>query len=74
MCIPTGQAELMSPQEKFRYEEATGGLAIPKAPMVAPRDDSYIPPKDASVKLADGRMISKSSAASLQQKLKNRGR
>jgi hypothetical protein len=73
MCMPTGKADLMSPQARYRYEEAVGGLEIPKAPQVVARDDTYVAPKGATVKLADGRMVSKESFAKLQQKLKDRG-
>lgn len=73
MCAPTGQADVMSPQARYRYAEATGSLKIPEAPMVAARDDTYVPSKGANVRLDDGRMISRESARKLQQKLKNRG-
>lgn len=72
MCVPTGKTDLMSPQAQVRYKEAVGeDLKIPMP--VQPRDDSYIKPKGATVRLSDGRMVTKESADKLQQMLKNRG-
>jgi hypothetical protein len=65
----------MSPQEQLRYKEAMGDLSIPPAPapVVASRDDSYTAPKGATVRMPDGRMVSKEAFNKLQIKLKNRG-
>lgn len=77
MCTPTNGVPMndaMSPQERYRYKEAMGELNIPKPAATLPaRDDTYVPPKGATVRMGDGRMVTKESFDKLQQKLKNRG-
>lgn len=69
-----GKADAMSPQEQLRYKEAMPSeLNIPTPQVVSRRNESYIPPAGATVKMQDGRMITKDSNRKLQQMLKNRG-
>jgi hypothetical protein len=74
MCMPeAGTRDAMSPQEQYRYKEAMGELSIPQPAVVAKRDDSYVAPKGATVRMPDGKMITKEAHDKLMQKLKNRG-
>lgn len=70
-----GKADAMSPQEQLRYKEAMdpSALAIPTTPVVN-RDDSYVAPTGASVRMPDGRMVTQASDLKLQQMLKKRGK
>lgn len=73
MCIPIGQSDVMSVGEQAAYKQAVGEpLSIPPAAPVITRDDTYQAPKGATIRLADGRMVTQDSFAKLQQKLKNR--
>lgn len=71
-----GKGDAMSPQEQLRYKEATEGLTIP-SPVVASSatyrpDPSEVPSSD-TVKMPNGKRISKEAFDKLQIKLKNRG-
>lgn len=75
MCTANlGKTDVMSPQEQLAYKQATESpsLSIPAPPTLVRRDDSYQIPTGATIKMADGKMITKDSQLKLQQKLKNR--
>lgn len=70
-----GATDVMSPQEKARYKEAVPQDFEPQAPTpvtIPVRDDSYVVPKGATIRMPDGRLITKDQYDKLQAKLKQR--
>ena len=74
MCIPTGKADLMSPQERIRYKEAVPSkeeLAL-EIPNESQYDNSIPVPKDQRVKMLNGKLGTAKEAQKLKEFLNKR--